>query len=617
MLKAKYRKRSSKGQAMMVLISILAFILFPALFIITFETVRLILAQQQLKNATDAAALATVATLASQDNTDPTTAHQNSEIAALKVFKQNVVLGLTLTNTTVDSGPPAAALGAGEASIYFEFLDPNTLTVLPISSPNAKIVRVHSTLGCSLAFKNYTSMVANMRDFNISAQSEGAVPVLDLVLCMDVSGSIDDQTPVTLVERQWDRTTNKLIYELPSGTCTVPSGTIYDVVQPPPTGTSVNGVAPQCLGSAYSNGGAYFSEFLGAYLGTPGMRSLHGYPDAGEPPGNYTPGGGTAVDYNATFHYGEFTDMVVNIDGNPTFGGCVSNGYSFPSYAVLVEASRGNLESTGVFNSSKASSGLSGITPRAGYQQAYLTAAQQLLQPINAAKNAALTFTDIINTNTNAHFGFEAFSDGIGSTTTQTVSGFYTIDTNNGYAPSSYLGYGVAQDFPMPYVQTDPTQTNYTAVNQAINSCVALGGTNIGAAIDGAVKLLSSSSHTRTGSFKAIVLFTDGEPSATPSFPGPLDSDPDLNARKAAQEASDAGIPVYTIGLAQNSAIVPGETAILNDTNPDPSTGGIAAIAGHGGSFNLVTDSSNLRAAFEKIARHLVQLVASGESLTD
>ncbi len=602
---------------MTVLISLLAFVLLPALFVLTFETVRLILAQQQLKNATDAAALTAVATLASQDNTDPTTAHQNSEAAAVKVFKQNVVLGVALTNTALETGPPSSPLSEGDASVYFEFLDPNTLAVLPISNPNAKIVRTHSTLGCSLAFKNYTSLVLNMREFNISAQAEGAVPVLDLVLCMDVSGSIDDQTPITLVERQWDRTTNKLIYELPGGTCTVPAGTIYDVVQPPPTGTSVNAVAPQCLENAYSNGGAYFSEFLGAYLGTPGMRSLHGYPDVGQPPGNYTPGGGTAVDYNATFHYGEFTDLVVNLDGNPSFGGCTVSGYSFPNYAVLVEAARGNLENTSVFNSSKASTGITSVSPRSGYQQAYLQAAQQLLQPINSAKSAALTFTDIINTNTNAHFGFEAFADGIGSTTTQTVSGFYTIDTNNGYAPSSYAGYGVAQNFPMPYIQTDKNQSNYTSVNQAINSCVAMGGTNIGAAIDGAVKILSSSSYTRTGSYKAIVLFTDGEPTATPSYPGPLDSDPDTNARKAAQEASAAGIPVYTIGLAQNSAIVPGETAILNDTNSDPSTGGIAAIAGHGGTFNLVTDNSNLRAAFEKIARHLVQLVASGEALTD
>ncbi|HEY9869269.1 MAG TPA: hypothetical protein V6D08_08895, partial [Candidatus Obscuribacterales bacterium] len=89
----------------------------------------------------------------------------------------------------------------------------------------------------------------------------------------------------------------------------------------------------------------------------------------------------------------------------------------------------------------------------------------------------------------------------------------------------------------------------------------------------------------------------------------PLDSDPWRNARKAAVECKKAGIPLYTIGLAQNPEIVPDEVAILNDTNADPSSGGMAAIAGNGGKFFLVTDANDLRRTFEHIARQLVQLV--------
>jgi len=142
-------------------------------------------------------------------------------------------------------------------------------------------------------------------------------------------------------------------------------------------------------------------------------------------------------------------------------------------------------------------------------------------------------------------------------------------------------------------------------VVSAIQSTRAMGGTNIGAALDQAVQDLQTNG--RQGSVKAIVLFTDGEP----TLGGPLDSDPATNARLAAAEAATAGIPVYTIGLAQSPAIEPSEIAILNDTNPNPSTGGIAAIAGHGGTFNLVTNSAQLELTFEKIARRLVEIVAN------
>ena len=97
-------------------------------------------------------------------------------------------------------------------------------------------------------------------------------------------------------------------------------------------------------------------------------------------------------------------------------------------------------------------------------------------------------------------------------------------------------------------------------------------------------------------------MFTDGQPTAG-------GSDPFAYARLAATHARDAGIPVYCIGLATNPTIAINETAILNDTNSNPTSGGIAAISGQGALYYQVTNSTQLRATFEKIARHLVQLV--------
>jgi hypothetical protein len=239
------------------------------------------------------------------------------------------------------------------------------------------------------------------------------------------------------------------------------------------------------------------------------------------------------------------------------------------------------------------------VSPKAGYQKAYLEAAANRLQPMNDAKNALLTFNDILNTDADTHFGLVSFDSAIGADSNSTEN-WYSIDDSSAY--------GQKQGFPLPHVKISNAvnQNNYDLVNKSIKSCVAMGSTNIGGAIHEAVQDIKNKS--RLGSVKAIVLFTDGEP----TLPcGPLDTtDPLRNARLAAAEARDAGIAVYTVGLAQNPAIIPQQTAILNDKNSDPSTGGIAAIAGHGGTFTEVTNSADLRNAFAKIARNLVRLIA-------
>jgi hypothetical protein len=562
----------------------------PLLGVFSFEIARLCLAKQQLQNATDAGALAAAATLASSDNTDPTSAHTNSMQTGLQIFKQNFVLGQPLNNSIIVSSSGALACTVGQSKLFFEFINPITGAVEPISSQTAKVVRISSSSGCPLAFGRFLGI----NFFNVTALSNGAVPKLDLVLCFDVSGSMDDQTPVTCVERMWDPTIHggSIVYGSVNGNNGPMQGTIFNILQPADTGSSLNGLQPQLLSESYWNAQTYFSEYLAAYYGVQGLRSLGGYPDQGKPPGNYPPGTApTWAGYNA------FTDLVVNIDGNTTFGGFSYNGYSFPNVATLVEAARGNLENSSVFTSSKANTSVS-VSPKSGYQQAYLQAAAQVVQPMQDAQAAALLFTNILYTDADTHFGLVAFDSNVGSATGSTET-WWNIDQD---AP-----YGAQAGFPLPLVSLNPAvgANNYATENSSISSLVAMGSTNIGASLDAAVKNLQANG--RTGSVKAIVLFTDGEPTL-PS--GPLDvSNPDNNARLAAVEANSAGIPIYTVGLAQNPAIVPGETAMLNDTNSNPSSGGIAAIAGHGGTFNLVTNSKLLRESFEKIARHLVQLI--------
>ncbi|MBK7838270.1 MAG: VWA domain-containing protein [Candidatus Obscuribacter sp.] len=586
-----YKSRNNKGQSLISLMMIIALVVMPLLAVLSFECARLILAKQELQSASDAAVLTAAATLASADDLNSLQAHKDAIEAALKIFKANTVLGRSLANTKVVASPAAFNCAVGESNVYFEFVNPITLQVEPLTSPNAKVVRVYSCTGSELAFGNFVG-IASMA---VNALATSAVPKLDMVVCFDVSGSMDDQTPVTLVKRKWDPTlgAGKIVYSPVNSINGPMHGKIFDILKPAATGSSLNAAAPQILTEAYWNAKCYSSEYLAKHYGVPGLRSGGVYPEAGRPPGNYPPGLAPTFD-----GFNVFTDSVVNIDGQAAFGGFTYNGFDFPDVGTMVEASRGNLESDSLYRASKANTSLH-VTPRAGYQKAYLEASAHQIKPMQEAKSALTSMVKILNTDVDAHFGFVAFDSIVGANDNSTES-FYDID--------DYALYGAKRGFAIPHVVIDSgaAQNKYNDVVSAIDKCVPMGATNIGAAVHAAVTDLKSRS--RTGSTRAIVLFTDGEPTV-PS--GPLSSDPKANARMAAKEARDAGIALYTIGLAQNAAIIPDQTDILNDQNTDPTTGGMAAIAGHGGTFNLVTDSSQLRQTFAKIARRLVRLVAN------
>ncbi len=585
------RLRTESGQAMIALSLLIGFFVLLIVGLFSFEVNRAEVARQQLRSACEAAALAGAATLASQDSTDTVAAQTQALYTALNSFQKNEVAGTSLATGVITYSNPDYPQANG-SSIYIEFLDPhNGNQPVSLGNPAGKVVRVTAAFGLEPAF----GRILGLGTTPIRAVSSGGVPNLDVVLCFDVSGSIDDQTPVTLVRRQWNSGTGKINYNITSTRSGSPAGataegTIYNIIVPPPTGSGLNALYPQQLSSANS-GNSYNLRFSESG-GTPSATGLRGSPMAGSPPGNCPPGAaGTGNAYT-------FTDLVVNIDGNTHFAGMTSSGYSFPDLGTLVEAARGNLESAAVFTASRANVSLpASVTPRSGYQAEYLRLAQANIHPLGDAQAASQVFLTIMNTNTDAHFCLVSFSTNAGTSATSTYGPISRID-------SSYAAGGSAS-YPQPMIALNngSTTTNYSTIYNVLPTTVATGATNIGDAVRTAVNQLTV--NNRPGSKKAIVVFTDGQPTQG----GPLNSDPWTNARQAAVLAKNAGIPIYTIGLAQTPAIIPGETSILNDTNSNPTSGGIAAIAGNGGKFFLVTKAADLRATFENIARQLVQLV--------
>jgi len=577
-----YSTRHQKGQSILSLGVVLIVIAVLVLGLLSIEVNRLVLAKQQLQSAADAAALAGAATLASSDNLDPSDAQDQASYTALNTFQKNQVLGRALSMATIGGS-------SSSDHIDISFLDPhdNNAIVAP-GDPKGKIVQITANVTFSPLFAFLGS-----RTYPINAVSNGGVPNLDVVLCFDMSGSIDDQTPVTFIRRRWNN--NRIQYDIPStraGSPVQPSakGHIYDIIGPPATGTRVNGAYPQFLSLSNQSDVRWPLVFSEQANVTGSAVGLRGSPNVGRPPGNCPPGNaGIGNQYT-------YTDLVVNIDGNNTFGGLNIDGYNFPDVATLVEAARGNLDTNANYVNSRANTSLPNIQPKAGYQAKYFELAARQLHPLVDAQEAASDFFTIMNTNTDGHFGLVSFADAAGANANSTQS-LSNIDSN--YNP------GGTGNFATPQIILDPaaTVTNYETIINILPNTRATTGTNIGDALDEAVTQLKT--RNRPGTKRAVVLFTDGQPTVG----GPLNSDPWTNARRAAQNAKAEGIAVYTIGLAQNPEIIPGETQILNDTNPSTTNGGIAAIAGNGGKFFLVTRTSDLRKTFENIARQLVQLV--------
>jgi len=112
------------------------------------------------------------------------------------------------------------------------------------------------------------------------------------------------------------------------------------------------------------------------------------------------------------------------------------------------------------------------------------------------------------------------------------------------------------------YLMCPPT-LDYDALSQSIDELspdlVPVGGTNIGAAVQAALKTLESSSAER----KVMILMTDGE-------------DLDGSAKDWAKEAAAKGLVIYTIGIGTTSGeLIPvtdanGGTSFVKDENGTP-----------------------------------------------
>src|SRR5262249_4267496 len=125
------------------------------------------------------------------------------------------------------------------------------------------------------------------------------------------------------------------------------------------------------------------------------------------------------------------------------------------------------------------------------------------IRPLGDAQLAAQDFFTIMNTNTEANFGFVSFTTDAARSATETQTEYNVA--------SSYSQAGTGA-FPRPAVRLNKTDTNYDTILSVIPKTVALESTNIGDALLQAKDMLTK--EKRPGARRAIILFTDGQPTA-------------------------------------------------------------------------------------------------------
>lgn len=622
----KFRKRN-KGVTTVALVIFLAFFALLPLAIFGFELARFTLMQAQLQSCADCAALAGTAALASSP-TGRTIAQQHQlamEVAA-QTFEQNTILQTRFTdpgnmskhlNAGFDSTPPPLH----SANLNIRLYDQNG-AARPTGSADATTMRVEATYTDRAIFASNLFPAGILE--TATAFADGGLPQLDLFLCFDVSGSMDDQTPVNLIRRQWGGAAGVTYVR-------VANNVIFPLCRPPREGTGFNAMQPQNLsfaaysGTSTSNGVQWiFSEspfpsgnllaglrgnrltYPAGSLPAPLPPTATQYPlgsivpEQGLPPGNFDPtdrNNASGNSLNPGAYANGFTDMVAQV---PSVG-----GFDFSNIETCVEASRGNMENPTVLLQSQGGVSINPAlpAPQSGYYNAYWSQVRATSQPIADSRNASENFFRIMNTSSNAHFGLETFADTAGTSPTSTYTG---VSQNS----DANWAHGGTQAFPLPFITLNQTVSNFQEVIDSVQgtgsatmSLGPTGKTNIADALKAALDDLENTGKSRARAKKAVILFTDGIPNRPIN-----ESTGKSEARVQARRARRLNVPIYTIGLSQNAAIVPDQDQLLGDSRMPPPRNGIAALSADGAIYIRVNNSAALNQAFQTIARSLVVL---------
>lgn len=609
-LRVTEERRLQNGQSSILLCLIGVFILLP-LGLFGFELWRYAVAQEQLQSVCDASALTGIASLVSSPSPvkDLNDEQRKAIDAAVYTAEQNSILSIPFSSAKYNvlgnaALPPIKALPKPRCLQLGVSLLGKAEKLLSLGDSGVKAMRVAATYGYVPAFGKYIGLGS----VPLTATSEGGLPPVDLALAFDVSGSMDDCTPITLVKRYWDGV--NVSYNVPAGA----QGPLNSVVNPTETGSRVNAVGPEnlsCLSAAANRCPFLFSESVNSPV--KGLRALlSGAPsETGRPPGNYDQGNPASLTINGLDPRNVanvITDLVVNLDQQPSFGGWTdpSTGLQFPNVQTLVEAARGNLNDMKTLRSALALSPTDALpswlprtAPDSRYQQVYFTQADKILQPLADCKTAVADILQTVDYCTDLDVSLVTYSDIVGTSAASTWG--RTESGTNTYFIDSHWPAGGTGLFPLPLLPLQVTYSNLTMGTSAqtvihqIAPLVATGKSNTAASITTAVNQLITPGSSRPDAGKFILLVSDGEPDL-PGAAGGTTSAAANAAYAAARAASNQGIRIICLDAASSPQMT-NHASILQQ---------IATLSN--GIYIKVGDTAGMQAACNTIAAQMVSL---------
>jgi len=200
--------RNERGAAMIGLVLALVFFVMICGFF-AFEASRVQLAQREVTAICDAAALTGTAMLASSDisNDDAANdkliyAQENSAGWARNMVLNSNILGVPLTSaqnamSLVNFG---SGLQSGQCQYVIGLADPTANYISrSVGDIRGKSISAFIAYGYRPTFLG----MVGVPTVSILGSSYGGLPQIDAVLVFDMSASMDDQTVVTFVRRQW------------------------------------------------------------------------------------------------------------------------------------------------------------------------------------------------------------------------------------------------------------------------------------------------------------------------------------------------------------------------------------------------------------------------------
>jgi hypothetical protein len=204
--------RNNRGLSIILLVIVLAIVQI-AIYFFVFNFVRILMIQRQITGVCEAASLAGTSILSKIDVSNDDVNHKklkNAQQAACRCAENMVlrghILGSTISKPTrIDD---LAILGKNLQQESCQYLvtvaDPDSnYASLKFGDPKGKTISCYMAFGYKPIFMGFLGNVC----YPITANCVSGLPQIDSVLVLDLSASMDDQTAVTFVRREWIHTT--------------------------------------------------------------------------------------------------------------------------------------------------------------------------------------------------------------------------------------------------------------------------------------------------------------------------------------------------------------------------------------------------------------------------